>query len=133
MEKRNILVWLALGAVVVGLAAVALEMREDDQPQTLTPRIDQPAPRERRPSKRHAQSETHFAPAEPTDYRGCEHPLIPSMRGEWREYRWEQTHTEEDVSGEMRIEAASARELDDGQGEITWRIRMSAGARSEPR
>jgi hypothetical protein len=141
--------WI-FGVLLVGvigvLVALNIAARRSDEPSTQpTPRAAAPsranreaprAVREAPPSER-AQTDVEPADVEPAPVEeaavpGCDHPLIPSSVGAWRRYRWAQTHTNADGQGELRIEARAARELGDGEIELTWRARMTAGPDAEP-
>ncbi len=138
MRDKSLL-WIGLGVAGIGaLFAANLAMRPDPEPE-FTP-VSRPVPE--RPSVQRltlesppeepsapdseapAEPEEPVAPSSESAALGCEHPFVPSAPGTWRRYTWQQSG--EQRAAELRIEALSARELDDGQREITWRVQVTA-------
>lgn len=134
---------VALIVVVVGLVALNLSMRPDPEPE-YTPPSD-PLPERRyaevlrtgvdagaevaraavaaTPAPRADEGgDVETDPAQEVD--GCDHPLVPARRGEWREYRW--GITTEDYVAEVRIQAERTRALTNGEREVTWTVRASS-------
>lgn len=97
-------------------------MRPEAPPSTPAPEAPEAAP-EPEPA---VVAEPDEAPeeAEEPEAASCEHPFVPSVPGEWRRYAWRQSG--ESQAAELRIEALSSRELDDGEREITWRVQITA-------
>ena len=153
MRTKGVLLWLTGGIVLVAvLAAANLALRPDPEPdfrpvavrergptepdeapgeapdglratppeeaRTAEEEASSPAPAERSQAAAVATDES-----EPSTL-GCDHPFVPSAPGAWRRYRWAQSG--EERAAELRIEALSARELENGDREITWQVEVTA-------
>lgn len=61
---------------------------------------------------------------------GCDHPLIPARAGQWRDYHWE---LEPDgFEADTRIQAVRTIQLQNGEREVLWRVRMTSDQSEEP-
>jgi hypothetical protein len=139
MRGKSGLVWVIAGVVLAGGLAINFAMRPDDaelEPTTpaavrsprASERREDPEPtsrEERAPAEADEPSEPVVAAveAEP-EGPSCEHPFVPSAPGQWRRYAWRQSG--EERAAELRIEAVRARELEDGEREITWQVEITA-------
>lgn len=131
--------WIVGGVVVVvALVAINLASRTDPEPEFTAP-VSRPAPREavlqeepqpeedREDEPEEAEpeeAESAEAEGDPAEAPTCEHPFVPSAPGTWLRYAWQQSG--EERGAELRIEALSARELPDGEREITWQVEVTA-------
>lgn len=68
-------------------------------------------------------------PEPPGSALDCEHPLVPSTPGQWRRYAWRQSTEAE--AAVLRIEALRARDVEEGEREITWRVEITASDDAE--
>lgn len=148
MRGKSGLLWGIAGVVLIaGLVAINVAVRPDEaELEPTTPRDLRSARSGRREQAEPAGAESDLAPAnapsepiaevaevaeaaeaaEETEPAApsCEHPFVPSAPGQWRRYSWRQSG--ESRAAELRIEALRARELDDGEREITWQVAITA-------
>ena len=142
--RRRVPVIVALVALVVGLVAVNLSMREDPEPEfEPPPRIAPPADsinievdQIARPASERLGTSANPVPsvaqaaAEEEDTEGvvvdasCEHGYVPSLPGERRDYRWSQAG--EERTADLSLRALRVREREGGERAVTWSISVIA-------
>lgn len=148
MRERRGLVWLGVAiALAVGLVVIQRELRRDPEPyfeddslpegsradDEERPRADDEAraiePIETPPRELRREVEEEPSPSppdgDPEVPLDCEHPFVPSARGEWRRYRWQQSG--EERSAELRVESLGVREVE-GEREVRWRMTVTDAA-----
>lgn len=145
MRQKSTLVWILVGLVLLGLAALNVALREDPEAElassasrsndaphedvVVAPELEEEGTEEtaldevanEAPA---APSEDARGPEVPVGTPGCEHPFVPSTVGDWRRYVWRQSG--EERSAELRIDAIGVRDLPEGDREITWSMRVTA-------
>ena len=140
--SRKTLAWIGAIALVAVLVGANLALRED--PEAELTRVDGRAAR--RSAEQRARSlrelavgrpdpsEIEEAPATPDPVEAevapgsgpstCDNPFVPAAIGQFRRYRWQQSDQER--AAELYFRALSMREVEGGEAEMRWRVRVTA-------
>jgi hypothetical protein len=132
VQRKSVVIAIVIVTIGVLFAAAIVSMRPGGvEPRTRRERSAREADADARSEPREAREEgseedpsaesEDEAPLVPS---GCEHPFVPSAIGEWRRYRWRQSG--EERSAVLRIDARRARDIEDGQRAVVWRVRVTA-------